>query len=177
MHLPSATLPIACAEAGVTLVSPFVGRILDWYKKNTGRDYVPTEDPGVQSVQTIYNYFKHFGYKTEVMGASFRNMGEIEELAGCDLLTISPALLGELSSNQGKLERKLDPEKAKAINIERIPMDKATFDRMHAENKMASDKLSEGIQGFTKSLVQLEDLLAKRLTEMEGQPEPALAGR
>jgi transaldolase len=125
---------IACAEAGVTLISPFVGRILDWYKKSTGHDYAPAEDPGVQSVQTIYNYFKKFGYKTEVMGASFRNIGEIEELAGCDLLTISPALLGELDSKQGELERKLDPAKAKSMNIERIPMDKATFDRMHAEN-------------------------------------------
>jgi transaldolase len=168
---------IACAEAGVTLVSPFVGRILDWYKKSTGRDYAPTEDPGVQSVQTIYNYFKKFGYKTEVMGASFRNIGEIEELAGCDLLTISPVLLGELDGKQGQLERKLDPAKAKTMNIERIPMDKASFDRMHAENKMASEKLSEGIEGFTKALVNLENLLAKRLTEMEGKPEPALAGR
>ena len=168
---------IACAEAGVTLISPFVGRILDWYKKSTGRDYAPKEDPGVQSVQTIYNYFKKFGYKTEVMGASFRNIGEIEELAGCDLLTISPELLGELNSREGQLERKLDPAKSKAMNIERIAMDKATFDRMHAENKMASDKLTEGIEGFTKALVNLENLLAKRLTEMEGKPEPALAGR
>jgi transaldolase len=168
---------IACAEAGVTLISPFVGRILDWYKKSTGHDYAPAEDPGVQSVQTIYNYFKKFGYKTEVMGASFRNIGEIEELAGCDLLTISPTLLGELDSKQGPLERKLDPAKAKTLNIERIPMEKADFDRMHAENKMASDKLTEGIEGFTKALVNLENLLAKRLTEMEGKPEPALAGR
>ena len=168
---------IACAEAGVTLISPFVGRILDWYKKSTGHDYAPAEDPGVQSVQTIYNYFKKFGYKTEVMGASFRNIGEIEELAGCDLLTISPALLGELNGKQGELERKLDPAKAKGMNIERLSMDKATFDRMHADNKMASDKLSEGIEGFTKALVNLENLLAKRLTEMEGKPEPALAGR
>jgi transaldolase len=168
---------IACAEAGVTLISPFVGRILDWYKKSTGHDYPPKEDPGVQSVQTIYHYFKKFDYKTQVMGASFRNVGEIEELAGCDLLTISPALLGELDSKQGELERKLDTAKAKSMNIDRIPMDKATFDRMHAENKMASDKLTEGIEGFTKALVNLENLLAKRLTEMEGKPEPALAGR
>src|SRR5579883_3257385 len=158
---------IACAEAGVTLISPFVGRILDWYKTSTGHDYAPAEDPGVQSVQTIYNYFKKFGYKTEVMGASFRNIGEIEELAGCDLLTISPELLGELNSKQGQLVRKLDPAKAKGMDIQRIPMDKATFDRMHAENKMASDKLTEGIDGFTKALVNLENLLAKRLTEME----------
>src|SRR3984885_719521 len=114
---------IACAEAGITLISPFVGRILDWYKKDTGRDYTPLEDPGVHSVQTIYNYYKKFGYKTEVMGASFRNMGEITELAGCDLLTISPALLAQLDSTTAELPRKLDPAKAKTLDIERIPMD------------------------------------------------------
>ncbi len=158
---------IACAEAGVTLISPFVGRILDWYKKSTGRDYLPTEDPGVQSVTTIYNYYKKFGYKTEVMGASFRNIGEIRELAGCDLLTISPQLLGELDSTTGELERKLDPVKAKSMNIERIAMDKATFDRMHAEDRMAHDKLDEGIKGFTKSLENLEQLLKERLARLE----------
>ncbi|MGB8099418.1 MAG: transaldolase, partial [Terracidiphilus sp.] len=105
---------VACAEAGVTLISPFVGRILDWYKKDTGKDYQGADDPGVQSVTKIYNYLKHFGYKTQVMGASFRNLGEIEELAGCDLLTISPQLLGELESTQADLPRKLDPEKAKS---------------------------------------------------------------
>ena len=165
---------IACAEAGVTLISPFVGRILDWYKKDTGRDYSPQEDPGVHSVRTIYNYFKKFGYKTEVMGASFRNMGEITELAGCDLLTISPALLGELDKTQGDLPRRLDPENAKTMDIQRIPMDRATFDKMHAADRMATDKLSEGIAGFTKALVSLEAMLAKRITELEEKPVPAL---
>ncbi|MFT4113096.1 transaldolase [Silvibacterium sp.] len=157
---------IACAEAGVTLISPFVGRILDWYKKNTGKDYVGAEDPGVQSVTKIFNYYKHFGYKTVVMGASFRNIGEIEELAGSDLLTISPNLLHELEAKTGDLPRKLDPEKAKSLQIEKITVDKATFDKMHAEDKMASDKLSEGIEGFSKALVQLEELLAKRVSEL-----------
>ncbi len=166
---------IACAEAGITLISPFVGRILDWYKKDTGRDYTPAEDPGVKSVQTVYTYFKKFGYKTEVMGASFRNIGEITELAGCDLLTISPQLLGELDSTQGDLPRKLDPEKAKTLDIERIPMDRATFDRMHAADRMATEKLSEGIAGFTKALENLETILAKRITVLDEQREPALA--
>ncbi|MDQ1474445.1 MAG: transaldolase, partial [Bryobacterales bacterium] len=157
---------IACAEAGITLISPFVGRILDWYKKDTGRDYSPQEDPGVKSVQTIYNYYKKFGYKTEVMGASFRNMGEITELAGCDLLTISPALLAQLDSTTGELPRKLDPAKAASMDIQKINMDRATFDAMHAADRMASDKLSEGIAGFSKALENLEALLAKRITEM-----------
>jgi transaldolase len=158
---------IACAEAKVTLVSPFVGRILDWYKKDTGKDYQGADDPGVQSVTKVYNYYKKFGYKTQVMGASFRNSGEIKELAGCDLLTISPKLLEELSSTEGDLPRKLDPEKAKSMNIEKIPMDKATFDKMHAEDRMAHDKLKEGIEGFSKSLEDLEKLLANRLAQLE----------
>ncbi|MBF2073702.1 MAG: transaldolase [Synechococcales cyanobacterium C42_A2020_086] len=158
---------IACAEAGVTLISPFVGRILDWYKKETGKEYSGAEDPGVQSVTQIYNYYKKFGYTTEVMGASFRNIGEIIELAGCDLLTISPALLGELQATQGELVRKLDPSKAAAMAIEKIPMDKATFDKMHAEDRMASEKLDEGIKGFTKALETLETLLAERLARLE----------
>ncbi|MGA1983386.1 MAG: transaldolase [Acidobacteriaceae bacterium] len=157
---------IACAEAKVTLISPFVGRILDWYKQDTGKDYVGADDPGVQSVTTIYNYYKHFGYKTVVMGASFRNIGEITELAGCDLLTIAPKLLAELESKQGDLPRKLDAAKAAAMNIQKIPMDKATFDRMHAADRMASDKLSEGIEGFSKALEDLEKLLEKRLSEI-----------
>jgi len=157
---------VACAEAKVTLISPFVGRILDWYKKDTGKDYTGADDPGVQSVTTIYNYYKKFGYKTQVMGASFRNIGEIEELAGCDLLTIAPKLLAELEAKQGTLERKLDPAKASSMNIERIPMDKATFDKMHAADRMANDKLSEGIQGFSKALEELEQLLEKRLSEI-----------
>ncbi|WP_341326873.1 transaldolase [Methylotuvimicrobium sp. KM2] len=160
---------IACAEAGITLISPFVGRILDWYKKDTGRDsYPPAEDPGVISVTTVYNYYKKFGYKTEVMGASFRNIGEITELAGCDLLTISPSLLGELQSTEGDLPRKLDPAKAAEQAIEKITIDKATFDSMHADNRMATDKLSEGIDGFTKALETLEKLLAERLASLEG---------
>jgi transaldolase len=155
---------VASAEAGATLISPFVGRILDWFKKATGKaSYAPAEDPGVQSVTRIYTYFKHFGYKTEVMGASFRNMGEITELAGCDLLTISPPLLQELNDATGELPRKLDPAKAKAEKVERIPMDEATFRKIHASDPMASDKLSEGIEGFTKSLVSLEKTLTDRL--------------
>ena len=157
---------VACAEAKVTLISPFVGRILDWYKKDTGKDYQGADDPGVQSVTKIYNYYKKFGYKTQVMGASFRNIGEIIELAGCDLLTIAPKLLAELESKQEKLERKLDPAKAAAMNIERIPMDEATFEKMHAEDRMAHDKLKEGIEGFSKALEDLEKLLAKRLHEI-----------
>lgn len=161
---------IACAEAGVKLISPFVGRILDWYKKDTGRDSYPAhEDPGVLSVTRIYNYYKKFGYKTEIMGASFRNMGEIVELAGCDLLTISPALLDELQHSQGDLLRKLDPSMAAAADIAQIPMDKATFDAMHASDRMASEKLDEGIAGFSKALVTLEQLLAERLTKLEEQ--------
>ncbi|KMW70005.1 MAG: transaldolase [Limnoraphis robusta] len=159
---------IACAEAGATLISPFVGRILDWYKKSTGREsYPPEEDPGVVSVTQIYNYYKKFGYETEVMGASFRNLGEITELAGCDLLTISPNLLEELHSTTGNLPRKLDPEKVADMEIEKISLDKQTFDQMHAENRMAAEKLEEGIKGFSKALEVLEQLLAERLTNME----------
>ncbi|MBE9006848.1 transaldolase [Fortiea sp. LEGE XX443] len=159
---------IACAEAGITLISPFVGRILDWYKKSTGRDSYPAaEDPGVVSVTTIYNYYKKFGHKTEVMGASFRNVGEITELAGCDLLTISPSLLGELQATIGDLPRKLDASKAASMEIAKISIDKATFDKMHAEDRMAYDKLDEGIKGFTKALEDLEKLLAERLAKLE----------
>ncbi len=160
---------VAAADAGATLISPFVGRILDWYKKDTGKDYHGAEDPGVQSVTRIYNYFKKFGYKTVVMGASFRNIGEISELAGCDLLTISPQLLGELESTQANLPRKLSPDAAKVMQIERIAMDKSTFERMHAADRMASDKLKEGIEGFSAALVKLETLLAKRLAELESR--------
>ena len=160
---------VACAEAGVTLISPFVGRILDWYKKDTGKDFHGADDPGVQSVTKIYNYLKKFGYKTVVMGASFRNIGEIEQLAGCDLLTISPQLLGELESTQADLPRKLDPGAAKTMQIEKIAMDKETFDRMHAEDRMAHDKLKEGIEGFSAALVNLEKLLANRLCALESR--------
>ncbi len=159
---------VACAEAKVTLISPFVGRILDWYKKDTGMDYVGAEDPGVQSVTKIYNYFKKFGYKTQVMGASFRNIGEITELAGCDLLTISPQLLAELESKVAELPRKLDATKAATMTIDRIPMDKAAFEKMHAADRMAHEKLKEGIEGFSAALVKLEGILAARITELEG---------
>jgi transaldolase len=158
---------IAAAEAGVTLVSPFVGRILDWYKKDTGKDFHGADDPGVKSVTTVYNYYKKFYYKTQVMGASFRNIGEITELAGCDLLTISPQLLAELEATVAELPRKLSPEAAKVLPIEKISVDKATFDAMHAADRMANDKLKEGIEGFSAALVKLETLLAQRLAELE----------
>ena len=157
---------VACAEGGITLISPFVGRILDWYKKDTGKDYVGADDPGVISVTAVYNYFKKFGYKTQVMGASFRNIGEIRELAGCDLLTISPDLLAELDATVEELPKKLDAEKAKSLSIEKITVDKATFDKMHAADRMATDKLKEGIEGFSKALEDLEKMLAKRLAEI-----------
>jgi transaldolase len=160
---------IAAADAGVTLVSPFVGRILDWYKKDTGKDYQGADDPGVISVTHVYNYYKHFGYKTQVMGASFRNIGEIRELAGCDLLTISPQLLAELEKTEGELPRKLDPSTAHTLSIERITIDKATFVRMHAEDRMATDKLAEGIAGFSAALEKLEGLLAARLAALESR--------
>jgi transaldolase len=165
---------VAIADAGATLMSPFVGRILDWYKKDTGKDYEGAGDPGVQSVTSIYNYLKKFGYKTVVMGASFRNIGEIKELAGCDLLTISPQLLAELETTQGDLPRKLSAETAKTLQIDRIAMDKATFDRMHAADRMAHDKLKEGIEGFSAALVKLETLLAKRLAELESRTPAAV---
>jgi transaldolase len=162
---------IACAEAGVTLISPFVGRILDWYKKDTGREsYPPGEDPGVLSVTKIYNYYKKFGYKTEVMGASFRNIGEITELAGCDLLTISPNLLAQLSETQADLPRKLDPVKAAEMPIEKVAMDQTTFRTMHDADRMSKEKLDEGIKGFSKALETLEDFLATRLVQLtEGE--------
>jgi transaldolase len=157
---------IACAEAKVTLISPFVGRILDWYKKDTGKDYQGADDPGVQSVTKIYNYFKKFGYKTVVMGASFRNIGEIREIAGCDLLTIAPKLLEELQSTEGDLPRKLDPKNSEGLQIEKISIDEATFAKMHEADRMAHDKLKEGIEGFTEALEKLEKLLAARLAKM-----------
>ncbi len=160
---------VASAEAGVTLISPFVGRILDWYKKDTGKDYQGADDPGVQSVTKIYNYYKKFGYRTQVMGASFRNTGEITELAGCDLLTISPHLLNELETTQAVLPRRLDPNAAQSLDIDRIPMDHAAFVRMHSEDRMAHDKLKEGIEGFSDALVKLEKLLADRLARLESR--------
>ncbi len=164
---------IACAEAEVTLISPFVGRILDWHKADTGRDsYPPSEDPGVLSVTEIYNYYKKFGYKTEIMGASFRNVDEIKELAGIDLLTISPKLLKPLAETEGELPRKLNPAGAKDLDIEKRSIDKATFDDMQKADRMADEKLVEGIEGFTKALEELEQLLADRLAQMD---QPAMA--
>jgi len=154
---------IACAEAGVTLISPFVGRILDWYKKAEGKDsYLPAEDPGVVSVTKIYNYYKHYGHKTEVMGASFRNLGEIIELAGCDLLTIAPNFLQELADKTGTLPRKLDPVKAQAMSIPKLSFDEAGFRAAHQKDPMATDKLAEGIAGFSKAIVSLEHQLGER---------------
>lgn len=164
---------VACAEAGITLVSPFVGRILDWYKNDTGRDsYPPEEDPGVVSVTRIYNYYKRFDYKTEVMGASFRNLDEICELAGCDLLTIAPKFLSVLQETVGELSRKLDPERAASQDIEKFTVDAAAFRRMHEQDRMAKEKLSEGIAGFSKAIVALERLLANRIAELDGQKTP-----
>jgi len=146
---------VVCAEAGVTLISPFVGRILDWHKKDRGVDAIPApEDPGVVSVTAIYNYYKHYGYKTEVMGASFRNAGEIVELAGCDLLTIAPSLLAELERMEGALTRKLEPSRAAAVP--RIPGDEKNFRWLLNEDQMATEKLSEGIRRFAADLRKLE---------------------
>lgn len=155
---------VACAEAGVQLISPFVGRILDWYLKSTGKaSYPAAEDPGVVSVTRIYNYYKKHGYTTEVMGASFRNVGEITELAGCDLLTIAPKLLGELDGMTGELPRKLDPAHAPTRGDAKIHVDRALFDKMHAEDRMANEKLKEGIDGFAKAITDLENELKPRL--------------
>jgi transaldolase len=154
---------VACAEAKVTLISPFVGRILDYYTKKTGKTFAPAEDPGVVSVTRIYEYYKHFGYSTQVMGASFRNVGEILELAGCDLLTIAPKLLAELDGASGDVPRKLDPLASKAAAVERIAVDEASFRAMHQNDEMSSFKLKEGIEGFTKAVVDLEKALEPRV--------------
>jgi transaldolase len=155
---------VACAEARVQLISPFVGRILDWHKKATGTaSYAPAEDPGVRSVTRIYEYYKHFGYRTEVMGASFRNTGEICELAGCDLLTISPNLLEELQAAPGTLPRKLSPDAAAGLRLERVPMDERHFRWLHNEDAMATEKLAEGIRGFAADGGKLERFLAEQL--------------
>ena len=154
---------VACAEAGVRLISPFVGRILDWYKKSTGKDFAPVDDPGVQSVKEIYAYYKTFGYKTEVMGASFRNAGEIIELAGCDLLTISPQLLGELKNLDKPLERKLSPEKAREAKVEKISLDEKKFRWMFNENAMATEKTAEGIRSFNADALKLEQFIKQKL--------------
>lgn len=155
---------IGCAQVGATLISPFVGRILDWYKKSEGKESYPApQDPGVLSVTEIFNYYKKHGYKTQIMGASFRNADEILELAGCDLLTIAPKLLEELQTAQGPVPRKLDPESAKKLNIEKIALDEKKFRWMLNENPMATDKLAEGIRNFAKDLVKLEKMIEQRL--------------
>ena len=153
---------VACAEAGARLISPFVGRIYDWYKKSTGKEYVGAEDPGVKSVRQIYAYYKKFGYATQVMGASFRNMGQILELAGCDLLTISPNLLGELQSSSVAVVQKLDVAEAKKDSIEKLPLDEKGFRFLLNEDAMATEKLAEGIRLFSADIVKLEKkILAK----------------
>ena len=154
---------VACAEAGARLISPFVGRILDWHKKSTGKDYTPAEDPGVVSVKEIYSYYKKFGHATEVMGASFRNKGEILELAGCDLLTISPQLLGELKGATEPVQRKLSPSIAKESPIERLSLDEKKFRWLLNENAMATEKTAEGIRQFNADAKKLEQFIGQRL--------------
>ncbi|MGQ1787061.1 transaldolase [Saccharicrinis sp. GN24d3] len=155
---------IACAEAGVQLISPFVGRICDWHKKERGVDHIdPIDDPGVHSVTEIYNYYKKFGYDTEIMGASFRNTGEILELAGCDLLTISPALLGELENSSKKIDKKLSASAARRKEIKRIDIDEKRFRWMLNEDAMATEKLAQGIRSFSADIIKLESVLMKLL--------------
>ena len=155
---------IACAEAGATLISPFVGRIMDWHKADKKVDgFAPTEDPGVISVTEIYNYYKKHGYNTIVMGASFRNSGEIVELTGCDRLTISPALLDELSASTDKIELKLDASKAADMDIPKIDVDEKAFRWMINQDPMATEKLAAGIRGFAADIVKLEEIMKKKL--------------
>lgn len=154
---------VRCAEAGVELISPFVGRIYDWYKAANKRDYTGAEDPGVQSVQQIYTYYKKYGYKTEVMGASFRNVSQIIELAGCDLLTISPELLEQLSKTHGAVERKLDPEQAKSAEAPRLELDEKTFRYLVNDDAMATEKTAEGIRKFAADIVKLEKFVEGKL--------------
>ena len=157
---------IAAAEVDATLISPFVGRIMDWYRKAEGVDSYPAEaDPGVLSVTRIYNYYKHYGYATVVMGASFRNSSEILELAGCDLLTISPELMEELRGAEGDVPRRLDPEKARAMEIAKIPMHESAFRWMMNEDPMATEKLAEGIRNFTRDAVKLEAFACQQCGE------------
>jgi transaldolase len=159
----SLTQAIACAEARAKLISPFVGRILDWFKAKTGKDFSPSEDPGVLSVKDIYSYYKKFGYETEVMGASFRNKGEILELSGCDLLTISPQLLGELKAGTEPVERKLTPAMAIASKLEKVSLDEKAFRWRMNEDAMATEKLAEGIRLFNADALKLERYLASLL--------------
>ena len=154
---------IACAEAGVRLISPFVGRIYDYYKATTGKEYEGADDPGVQSVGKIYTYYKKFGYQTQVMGASFRNVGQIEFLAGCDLLTISPDLLEELQTSRKELVRRLDPATASSSPVSKVSLDEKLFRWMLNEDPMATDKLAEGIRKFAADIVKLEDIIEKAL--------------
>ena len=154
---------VRAAEVKVQLISPFVGRIYDWYKKENKRDYTGPEDPGVQSVQEIYTYYKKFGYETEVMGASFRNVGQIRELAGCDALTISPELMKELSESKESLPRKLDPQKAKSANVQKLELDEKKFRYLVNDNAMATEKTAEGIRKFAADIVKLEKFIAGKL--------------
>jgi transaldolase len=154
---------VACAEVKAKLISPFVGRILDWYKAKEKKDFAPTEDPGVLSVKEIYAYYKKYGYETEVMGASFRNKGEILELAGCDALTISPNLMAELKGSNDPLPRKLDPQSAKQDKIERLQQDEKKFRWLFNENAMATEKTSEGIRLFNADALKLEDFISKMI--------------
>jgi len=154
---------VRAAEANVQLISPFVGRIYDWFKAAKKRDYAGAEDPGVQSVQEIYTYYKHFGIETEVMGASFRNVGEILELAGCDLLTISPPLMKELAQSQDWIERKMSPEKAQHTNVPRLELDEKKFRYLLNEDAMATEKTAEGIRKFAADIVKLEKFIAKEI--------------
>lgn len=154
---------VRCAEAKVQLISPFVGRIYDWFKAAKKRDYTGAEDPGVQSVQEIFTYYKKFGYDTEVMGASFRNVGEIVELAGCDLLTISPELMGKLAESQELIERKLSPEQAKAADVKRLELNEKSFRYLLNDDAMATEKTAEGIRKFAADIVKLEKYVATKL--------------
>ena len=153
---------VACAEAKVQLISPFVGRIYDWFKESTGQEYVGADDPGVQSVQSIYQYYKKFGYSTEVMGASFRNKGQITELCGCDLLTISPGLLEELQNATDPIEKKLDAATAAEASIQHLDLDEKTFRFLFNEDAMATEKTAEGIRRFAADMVKLEKLIEEK---------------
>ncbi|MES2537520.1 MAG: transaldolase [Pseudomonadota bacterium] len=150
---------VACADAGAQLISPFVGRIYDWYKKSTGQEYTGADDPGVQSVKRIYTYYRKFGYRTEVMGASFRNTSQIIELAGCDLLTISPELLQKLAENDSPVTRKLSADAAKSADLEKLTLDEKAFRTMLNDDAMATEKLAEGIRQFCADAVKLEKLI------------------
>jgi transaldolase len=154
---------VRCAEAKVQLISPFVGRIYDWFKAANKRDYVGAEDPGVRSVEEIYTYYKKFGYETEVMGASFRNVSQIIELAGSDLLTISPELMAKLSESHEPIERKLSPEKAKQADVKRVATDEKTFRYLLNDDAMATEKTAEGIRKFAADIVKLEKYVAAKI--------------